>query len=302
MAVYLAVLMAVAYISVHPIRTPLFLSALAMGAPQEDVELLADGYRLKAWWVNGPPPPETALLQQPLVVILAHGYMMSRSEVACTAYHLWRNGIGSLSVEMRAHGQSQGKTCTLGVKERADIRAAVEWVRKTVPEARVGLVGSSMGGAACAFALADNPDLADWLVLDSTYSQLASASLGWWRLLGIPGVQYVLAPALLAAWPMVGFNPFRVDVAAALRKIGNKPVLLLHGDRDCLALPQQAKRNLEHLEQSAAHTEVVWFEGCDHCQAIWRKTPQYMDALMTFIRKTEERPSAEIFAPLVTSP
>lgn len=291
MAVYLVVLTAVAYISVHPIRTPLYLSAMAMGAPQQDIELLADGFRLKAWWVHGPVEPNLPLTDDAPVVILAHGYMMSRSEVACTSYHLWRNGISSLSVDMRAHGRSEGKTCTLGVREKAEIKAAVAWVKEKRPHAQIGLLGSSMGGAACAFALADEPDLADWLVLDSVYSSLASASMGWWSLLGVPGMRYVLSPILIVAWPMVGFNPFKVDVANALRKIGPKPVLMLHGDRDCLAIPAQAERNLAVVQAHNDPTaEIVWFDECDHCEAIYRRTDVYIDHLIRFIKR--QSPSA----------
>ena len=68
---------------------------------------------------------------------------------------------------------NQGEVVTFGWLERHDAIAAVDFVRERLPEARVGVVGVSMGGAAAVMA-GDRLE-ADALVLEAVYPTLAEA-------------------------------------------------------------------------------------------------------------------------------
>ena len=70
---YLLVLGAIAWISVHPPRIPIYLSPSAMDVPEESVEFISQGTSLKGWWIPADVP--TA------VVVYAHGYMMNLCEL-----------------------------------------------------------------------------------------------------------------------------------------------------------------------------------------------------------------------------
>ena len=217
-----------------------------------------------------------------VVMVFAHGYIMNKCELTPEAVHLWRQGVSCLLFDFRAHGRSGGKKCGFGYSERADVTAAVREANRRKPGAKVVLMGSSMGSAAIALAMADDPSLADVLVLDSCYSRLSSATLGWWRFLGGNLLMVILSPTTLLAAPIAGFNPFRVDIAKALAKLEGKPVLFLHGSKDNLALPSEAQRN---FDAQPGPKSIVWFEGCGHSEGRWLQPEKYRLELDTFLER-----------------
>lgn len=273
LAAYLALLFVISYLSLHPTRIPVFFSPGALGSPQEEVELPSGSLTLRGWLVPVEDPKSVA--------VLVHGYLMNRSELAVIAHKLAQRGCASLLVELRCHGRSGGTKTGLGYLERDDVRSAIDFVRQRYPKAKVALIGSSMGAAASAFATAANPQSVDALVLDSCYSRLPSAVVGWWRFLGGPPLAALLAPTVAICAPMAGFNPYKVDVAAALAKLEGDQVLLLHGERDTLALPAEAKRNAMACKGST----LRWFPGCGHSEARWIHPGDYDDALFAFLAK-----------------
>lgn len=275
LALYGAVLFLIVWVSVHPKRIPVFISPGSLEVPQEDVEFTtSDGILIRAWWVPA-AGAKTA-------VIYSHGYLMNRSELTPVAAKLWREGCSGLLLDLRAHGRSGGKITGLGVHEKAEVTAAMAWVRSRHPETKVVLMGSSMGCAASVLAVEDDRASADALVLDSAYADLADASLGWWRFLGGKVLERLFYPTLWIGPLFVGYRPQSIDLAASLRRIGPKPTLLLHGDRDVLATPANAQRN---AEAAGASGTIVWFEGCDHSEGRWIQPAKYYDSLLGFLRQ-----------------
>jgi len=277
---YLTLLCGVAWLSLHPIRTPHFISPGLLGTSQEEIEIPStDGVVLKCWWVNA---AESAIRnpQSDIVAVLCHGYLMNRSELTPVAHWLWQRGASSLLIEFRGHGKTRGGLTTIGPKEAEDVAAAVLEVRRRMPQARIVFIGSSMGSAACALAAANGVE-ADAIVLDSCYSSLISASFGWWRFLGTKTLSYILGPAVLFAAPLARVNPFKVDVAKALEKV-SCPVLILHGRDDNLALPSEAERNLAALNGKG---EIVWFDGCGHSEFRWTQPERYYQELESFLSR-----------------
>lgn len=285
LALYTLVLVGVAWFSARPFRTPIFISPGAMGAPQEEVTLRTrDGLNLRGWWVDVPDARVAA--------VIAHGYMMNRSELVPQAVWLARRGVACLLLDLRAHGRSGGRMCGFGYLERADVDAGIALVRERLPDAKVVLMGSSMGAAASAFAAAESARPIDGLVLDSAYSTLLSGMLGWWRFLGGRVLAALLAPTVLLAAPLLRVRPRKVDVAAALATL-DVPVLLLHGDADDLALPSEARRNAA----ASRDAELVWLEGCGHSEGRWIHPDTTFAALERFLERVGGTPVAEAESP-----
>ncbi|AIE87921.1 alpha/beta hydrolase [Fimbriimonas ginsengisoli] len=274
LGLYLLAMLAIAWFSLHPFRIPIFISPGAMGAPQEKVEFESDGLTLRGWWVEAEGATSVA--------ILAHGYMMNRSELTPVAYQLWRRGVSCLLLDLRAHGASGGKKSYLGLREADDVVAAVEYARRRTPGARIVLLGSSMGAAASAIACGSHPGLADVLVLDSAYSRLSSAVIGWWRFVGGNGLAAILSPTAILAIPFAGFNPFNVDVSVSLASAGPVPTLILHGKSDTLALPAEAQRN---FDACIGPKQIVWFPRMGHSEARWELADEYLQALFAFLEE-----------------
>lgn len=263
---YVAVLYAVLWVSLRPLRIPIYLSPGGMGVPHEDVVIPAAGGDVVGWWTQG---------EGPNVAILLHGYMMNRSELVPTGVWLAQRGFSVLTIDFAAHGHARGKKTGLGYPERTEVLAACRWVKERVPHAKIVLIGSSMGSAAAAFALADEPDAADAIVLDSAYSKLNDAVEGWWSLFGGVWLKRLASPTVYLAPPLVGFLPQKADVAKALQK-STVPVLVLHGDHDKLALPNQAERNMASLGNRG---KMVWFPQCRHSEGRWMLPDLYFESL-----------------------
>jgi pimeloyl-ACP methyl ester carboxylesterase len=290
-ALYVLVLLGITWVSLHPYRIPIFMSPGGLGCPQEDVEFTtSDGIALRGWWseANGLPSPAPASspqnptpnTQRPTVAILSHGYMMNRSELSPVVPLLLSKGISCLVYDFRGHGRSGSKRSYLGYREVHDVEAAVAFARSRHPNAKIVLIGSSMGAASSALAIGQNPALADALILDSAYSRLSSAVIGWWRFLGGTTLAILFAPTTIVAIPFAGFNPWSVDVSKALKNAGNVPILFLHGEKDTLALPSEAKANHAACEGPAS---MVWFPNCGHSEGRWIQPKTYNDALIMFL-------------------
>jgi len=274
LTIYLLVLVGIAWISLHPFRIPSYLSPGAMFAPQENFEFESDGNTLQGWWLEAP--------ESTTVVILAHGYMMNKCELTPEAVYFWRRGASCMVFDHRAQGRSGGKKCGFGVDERVDIAAAVREARRRKPGAKIVLIGSSMGSAAIALAVCEDPTLADAAVIDSCYGRFSSASLGWWRFLGGNVLMVLLSPTVVLAAPFAGFNPFRVDVSKGLAKINGIPLLFLHGNKDNLALPADAQRNYDAYP---GPKHFVWFDGCRHSEGRWEQSAKYRESIDGFLVK-----------------
>lgn len=273
LGIYVALLIGVAWLSLHPLRTPVFVSPGAMGAAQEPIVIELESHNLSGWWV--PAQDATG------VAVLVHGYLMNRAEFAPTAYHLWKQGISCVLIDLRCHGRSGGKRCTLGYREREDVAAALRYARAKAGHLPLAVIGSSMGSAASALALGDDPSLADLLVMDSGYSRLSVAITGWWNFLGGRGLQIFMWPSIYLATPLAGFWPFGVDIAAALSRFGAKPVLHFHGRRDTLAPPTEAERN---FEACVGPKEIFWFDRYGHSEYRWEQAEVYHEVLIAFLR------------------
>lgn len=273
LGVYFAILTVVLIISIFPPRVPVFFSPGSVGLPQESITFTTqDGVVIRAWWVQG--------TESKRVAVLCHGYLMNRSELAPLAIELHKLGYSSLLLDFRQHGKSGRSRCGMGFYEKQDVAAACKFAReKLETNPFILLAGSSMGSVACALALADDPQLADAIVLDSAYSKLPDAVLGWWSFLGGKVLRFLFSPVVLLSGPFVGFNPWTIDVAKAVAKI-KQPKLFVHGEKDTLAEPSQAQRNFD-----AAHEpkEIIWFADCNHAEFRWEDWPGYSKRLVAWL-------------------
>jgi dipeptidyl aminopeptidase/acylaminoacyl peptidase len=109
----------------------------------------ADGVALAAWLVPAAPArPEAP------VVVLLHGYPASKSDLLPIAGALHPQ-LAVLLVDFRYFGESGGRATTLGHRERADLRAAVDFLVAR-GHTRIGVFGYSLGGAVALLGAAED--------------------------------------------------------------------------------------------------------------------------------------------------
>jgi uncharacterized protein len=126
-----------------------------VGQPPEGYETVqlrtADDVTLAAWYAR---PANGA------VIILLHGAGGSREGLRPYGEMLRRHGYGVLAVDLRGHGQSEGKTNRLGWQGTADVGAAVQFLQSRAEVQKIGGLGLSMGAEVLLGAASTYPALA----------------------------------------------------------------------------------------------------------------------------------------------
>ena len=267
---YLAVLSGLALVARRPPHIPAWISPRSLGVATESVRI----GELHAWYLPHEAPRGAA--------VLTHGYAMNRSELVPEAAVFHREGYAVLLLETRAHGRSKGGKGGFGWLEREDVAAGARWLRERAPSVPMVLMGSSQGAAASAFAIGEDPALADALVLDGAYGRMDRAVRGFLDFLLGRHLARLFAPGVPLLGLFLGFSPRGKDVAAALAAMGSKPVLLIHGERDTVAFPSEARRNLAALTGPAT---AVWQPNMGHAEGRWEQTEEYHGALVAFLNE-----------------
>lgn len=268
---YAVFLMVVAFVSVRPPRIPTFLSPGVLGERDEVVEIVTeDSVTLRGWWVEGTVNT---------VVVCFHGFLANRCEWVPYAPRLRASGPSLLFVDHRCHGGSARGKCTFGIDEVKDVRAAVEYARDRLRGCKVVLLGSSMGGTAAARAVATDPKLADGLILDGPYANLAEAAKGFWYVTGFKSVAVLMAPAGSFGRLWLGFDPKKVDMLGTYAGLREVPTLFLYGTADTVVPKGSAAKCVE-----ASGGQVEWFEGSGHAQGRFAEPDRYYSSIDRFLR------------------
>jgi len=235
----------------------------------------ADGYRLGATYTPGEEGAPG--------VVLTHGVADGRTRFLPWARRLRADGYHVLRYDLRGHGTSEGAVVTYGQRERADLRAAIAWLREApgVDADRIALASASMGGAVTLAALpALEPEVrcAVLLAPASFFPELVQQRVA---LLG-PVAPFVLngsAHLAVAAGqiPMTAWNP-------AARAPG-RPVLLLHGTDDGTIPPALSER----LAARDAEVELRLLPGVGHDDIPDAVAERHWPAVRAFLEGCAQR-------------
>jgi pimeloyl-ACP methyl ester carboxylesterase len=243
----------------------------------------ADGVPIAGWYIPaaggvGPTGPTV------LIVHGGNGGMANKSEVLKYAppFHAAYNLV---LLDLRGSGRSGAADSTWGLREQWDLRAMIDWLARAKNPAWIGVMGNS-NGAATALAEAGGDPRVRALVLDSMHATV-SAQLG-----------NVLEtekgyPAWPTAWAIItgaslriGADIASVDPLRTITRVGDRPVLLLHGSADHVDRPSQsAERNLHAAQEAGVAVGLEICPGADHgdvigtCPEAWaRWAVSFMDA------------------------
>ena len=168
-------------------------------------------------------------------VLLLHGVGASRKATAPSAIWFASLGYATLTIDFRGHGQSDMAMRTFGLHEAMDARAAFMWLKRQQHDARVGVIGVSLGGAASLIGEA-GPLPAEALVLQAVYPDIRHAIRN--RI----AERLAMRPAYLLE-PLLSFQaPIRFGVwpLEALRHYAG-PVLVIGGLQDRSTPPDETR-------------------------------------------------------------
>ena len=191
-------------------------------------------------------------------------------------------GQNVLLIDERAHGKSQGRTITFGIKERLDLLCWIDYaLNRFGADTRILLYGVSMGGATVLMASGmDLPDNVKGIVADCPYSAPLDVILEVGRQTGYP-VKLIKPFVILGAKIYGGFDVRETSGAEAVKHT-KVPVMILHGEDDTFVPPEMSQCIQEaNPEMVTRHT----FPGAYHALSYMVDTPRYRVLVKEFMEK-----------------
>ncbi|MBE6963679.1 MAG: alpha/beta hydrolase [Ruminococcaceae bacterium] len=214
------------------------------------------------------------------LMIFFHGYRSTPERDASGGLHFCREkGWHVLLVEQRAHGESEGKTITFGIRERYDCLAWVHAMNARLGEdTPVFLWGISMGASTVLMAAGlDLPPNVRGVAADCGFSgpeEILKATVRKRKLPLAPTWQLLRLGARL-------YGGFDAQAETAVDALGRAkvPVLLIHGEGDSI-VPCEMVHKL--AEACASPVTVVTVPTAEHGISWYVDMPAYLGALEKF--------------------
>ncbi|RBW71628.1 alpha/beta hydrolase [Bacillus taeanensis] len=263
----------------HPERELIEVRPESFDLTYEEIEFHSerDNILLKGWLI----PTEN----KKKIVIFAHGYADNRSNIEAalpTAKALYDKGIPSLLFDFQNSGESEGTVTSVGHFEKADLLAAVNFL-KTEGYEEVIFIGYSMGAVV---SLITAPDVSEVkaVVADSPFSDLRSYledNLPVWS--GLPAFPFT--PLIMAEMPLLtGIDMDQVRPIEAVQNLGERPLLLIH-TKDDNKIPSTNSEEIYKVSNSP-HTELWMTPGTEHIGSYNENPEEYLNKIILFVEKS----------------
>jgi hypothetical protein len=233
------------------------------GSAAGDAVVASDGVRIAGWYI---PAAHGVGPEGPTIVIVP-GWKSHKTEVLKYAppFHETYNLV---LVDLRHGGRSDRSYVTWGLRERLDLRAMIDWLERTKHPAWIGAMGNSMGAATVVAEAVDDGRVRA-LILDSMHASLATSfedGIEFERHLpGFPTAWVGVAAASLR----LGEDLTSVDPVRTIARLGDRPVLLIHGRADGLDRPEHsAELNLAAAREAGVPVELRYCDTGEHGRLI----------------------------------
>ena len=243
-------------------------------ADYEEVDLVtADGVNFGAWHFRQPGSPQT--------VVISGGHKGQRQGALGIAVALWRKGFNVILYSYRGMPGSDRAPITFGIKEVLELQAAIAFARKRIPNARIGLLGYSMGAVVSLLGAAGEPGV-QALVLDSPFSDLRRLLIENVRSASkLPGTPFVwLAGVMLWLRTRSSLSQCRpIDVLSSLEP---RPLFFIHGGADAITNVNHSRR----LYDAYRASREIWIvQGAPHAGAYFADRPLYVERVAGFFAR-----------------
>ena len=232
-----------------------------------------DGLMLRGWLLEGEETKPT--------IILCHGLFRSRQEGLERGSALNQRGFSVLLFDFRNHGESDGKSVSLGFLERLDVLGAYDFLKETKRKQRFVLLGISMGAVAAIHAAGDFQQDLEAIIADSPFRSLdATISHHTESMIALPSFPF----ADIFVWNYTRINGYQAEdlnTRKALKGLDAIPVLLMYGEEDGRVSAAAVKEIFEAIPYGKK--KVVFFENATH-GAAYRISPElYLNTIVDFL-------------------
>lgn len=252
-----------------------------LGLSYEDVSFPAvhDGVMLRGWYITAGDSDRC--------IVMAHGDGYHRADPTIgmleIAKGLTEHGYNILMFDLRGHGESGEGRLTGGYYEKRDILGAIAYVkRRGILPQHIGLLGFSMGAAACLLAAAENKDLPA-LVTDSCWADLTDLIKS--EIARRPYMPRFLTPVVpRIAKILYGVDIEEIKPMQAVTEIAPRPIFFIHGEADRKVPVDNARRLYQY---NNSHSNILWIvPNARHARAYKAQPEEYISRVTAFFDRT----------------
>lgn len=233
-----------------------------------------DGFSLEGWFM----PAEGATR----TLLICHGAGANKGNFIWFLSPLSFKGYNLMMFDFRAHGSSGGRTCTYGLREKRDVRAAVDWLKehRAGQSKKIVGLGSSQGAMALVLAAAEDERI-DAIILDSPF--VSPRALAHDHARRIPIIGPLATDWILLLMSIQTGTDFFADYALdAVDHLKGRPIFLIHGDEDIIMPAGHTRR----LYERASGPREVWYGPGTHSNIITTVPDEYADRVFAFLDET----------------
>ncbi|MCL8211262.1 hypothetical protein LD125_00227 [Mesoplasma sp. JKS002658] len=230
-------------------------------------------------------------------IIGIHGYNSNRFDVLYLTWHYRVLGYNILTFDFRNHGQSGVDVVTWGYKEKWDLIAAINWLKKSYKIDHIGLVGTSMGGFTLNYLMLTEPSLIKeaniiWGVSDSAYMSVPKLLK---RMISnnSPGFFEGYANETIDTMIKIYKNDYHVnlselDFTGLLEEKGQKfPILYVHNRWDKVTdyLDSFRMHNEKNNMERSTTNQLKVYDGYHHTKSLIEFKEDYLKTSIDFVKK-----------------
>jgi len=221
--------------------------------------------KINGWWLKSDSSVGT--------VILFHGLSSNKGYALNEAYEFQSMGYNTLLIDFRAHGNSEGGTSTIGMKEAEEVKLAYDFI-KMKGEKNIILWGMSMGAVSIAHAVYEFRIQPQKIILEMPFERLQDHIRARARVYGFPDEPFGF---LVTLWTGIeqGYWGFSHNTSKYVKEI-NCPVLLQWGSKDEYVLRKETENIFSNIKSPQKYLSL--YDEAGHVSLLladkekWRKT------------------------------
>jgi alpha-beta hydrolase superfamily lysophospholipase len=213
-------------------------------------------------------------------IILFHGIGDAKDQLLDEAEAFLDMGYHVMLVDFRAHGNSEGYSTSIGLRETEEVKLAYDYL-KNRGDRNIFLFGSSMGAITVIKAVCDYSLPVSGIILQSPFASLQSHLKARARNLGFPAQPFAFLTTL---WIGIekGYNGYGFRTSGYAKKI-DCPVLLQWGRQD--AYVKEWEINKVYKAVNSPEKKFVIYENGLHESLFRRDRMKWRSEVGDFLEK-----------------